>query len=70
MESKKVCPLKFTIGVFRDDPLCYQCEEEKCAWWCQWTESCAMVAIPAELDDQAANGELIWINLNVVGVQE
>lgn len=51
MESKKVCPLKFTIGVFRDDPLCYQCEEEKCAWWCQWTESCAMVAIPAELDN-------------------
>ena len=55
MENKKVCPLKFTIGTFRDDPLCYQCEEEKCAWWCQWTESCAMVAIPAELDNQAAN---------------
>ena len=51
MESKKVCPLKFAIATFRDDPLCYQCEEEKCAWWCQWTESCAMVAIPAELDN-------------------
>lgn len=55
MESKKVCPLKFTIATFRDDPLCYQCEEEKCAWWCEWTKSCAMVAIPVELDNQAAN---------------
>lgn len=55
MNNKKVCPLKFTIATFRDDPLYYQCEEEKCAWWCDWTKNCAMVAIPAELDNQAAN---------------
>lgn len=28
MENKKVCPLKFTIATFRDDPLYYQCEEK------------------------------------------
>ena len=33
----------------------FKCEEEKCAWWCEWTKSCAMVAIPAELDNQAFN---------------
>ena len=49
MEDKKLCPLKFTMPGYR------YCEEQDCAWWCEWTKSCAMVAIPAELDNQAFN---------------
>ena len=53
MDNKKVCPLKFLkTASFMES---FKCEEEKCAWWCEWTKSCAMVAIPAELDNQAAN---------------
>lgn len=53
MDNKKVCPLKF----LKSTPFMelIKCEEKNCAWWCEWTKSCAMVAIPAELDNQAAN---------------
>ena len=53
MDNKKVCPLKFLkTESFMES---FKCEEEKCAWWCEWTKSCAMVAIPVELDNQAFN---------------
>ena len=59
MESKKVCPLKFTIGVFRDDPLCYQCEEEKCAWWNKNCGKCAIATLAesSESVSEAAAGQ-------------
>ena len=51
MDNKKVCPLKFGgQNSFAQD--CY-CEEKNCAWWCEWTKSCAMAAIPAEISDRA-----------------
>lgn len=53
MEIKKVCPLKFKASIRRDCPLDWQCEENDCAWWCEWAECCAMVAIPAEISDRA-----------------
>lgn len=31
------------------------CLKNKCAWWCEWTKSCAMVAIPAEISDRASD---------------
>ena len=47
----KICPLKF----LRKDTLYedYCCEEDKCAWWCSWSNSCSMVAIPAEISDRS-----------------
>ena len=45
-----ICPLRY---MFDRRPM--ECQENDCAWWCEWTKSCAMVAIPAELDNQAAN---------------
>lgn len=51
MDNKKVCPLKFLkTASFMES---FKCEEEKCAWWCQWADCCAMVAIPAEISDRA-----------------
>lgn len=47
MENKKRCPLKFAMPGDR------YCEEQECAWWCQWADCCAMVAIPAEISDRA-----------------
>lgn len=61
MENKKVCPLKFKPSILRDCPLDYQCEEENCAWWCEWADCCAMVAIPAEISDRAHDiMQTIW----------
>ena len=51
MNNKKVCPLKFLKTASPIES--FRCEEEKCAWWCEWTKSCAMVAIPAEISDRA-----------------
>ena len=31
----------------------YECDQDKCAWWCDWAKCCAMVAIPAEISDRA-----------------
>lgn len=53
MNNKKVCPLKFNIATFRDNPINWQCEEQNCAWWCEWSKCCAMVAILAEISDRA-----------------
>ena len=47
VEDKKLCPLKFAMPGYR------YCEEQECAWWCQWADCCAMVAIPAEISDRA-----------------
>lgn len=51
MENRKVCPLKFTGQTgFAYDPYC---KKEDCAWWCEWAERCAMVAISAEISNRA-----------------
>ena len=51
--DNKVCPMKFLKKeTFSEN---FKCEEEKCAWWCEWTKSCAMVAIPAEIDNSSHN---------------
>lgn len=52
MENKKLCPLMFQIYNGQGYPQDYLCEEENCAWYCNWTESCAMVAIPAIINDK------------------
>ena len=41
----KICPL-MSIKYSK------RCDEEECAWWCEWAKCCAMVAIPAELSDR------------------
>lgn len=28
------------------------CIEGECAWYCEWSKSCAMVTIPAEISDR------------------
>lgn len=55
MNEQKFCPVKATgPNSYAQDAFC---EEEKCAWWCRWNESCAIVAIPDTLYDVARNGE-------------
>ena len=51
VEPKKMCPMKFLKKQIMFEG--FECEKEKCAWWCEWTKSCAMVAIPAEISDRA-----------------
>lgn len=41
----KICPL-MSIKYRKS------CDEEECAWWCEWAKCCAMVVIPAELSDR------------------
>lgn len=54
-DFSRICMVKDSI---KDGALCplnkfYSCRKEKCAWWCEWTSSCAMVTIPAEISDRA-----------------
>lgn len=51
MDNKKVCPLKFLKTASPIES--FKCEEQNCAWWCEWAKSCAMATIPAEISDRA-----------------
>lgn len=44
---KKFCPFKFAASSYLRE-----CEEKKCAWWCEWANCCVMVAVPAEISDR------------------
>lgn len=46
--ARKLCPFKFAAYQYLRD-----CEKEECAWWCDWANCCAMVAVPAEISDRA-----------------
>ena len=46
METKKICPLLTINGITAF------CEKNKCAWWCEFDNCCAMVSIPAQLVDR------------------
>lgn len=46
MENKKFCTFKFNSYM-------RNCDKEKCAWWCEWANCCAMVAVPSEISDRA-----------------
>lgn len=49
METIKMCPLKFLKkDVFSEK---FNCEQEKCAWWCAWANSCSMAVIPSKISD-------------------
>ena len=50
MNIIKICPLKF----LKKESImeAFECEEERCAWWCEWSKSCAMTTIPAEISDR------------------
>lgn len=51
MEAKKICPMKFLKKeTFMES---FECEQERCAWWCEWVNTCAITAIPAEISDRA-----------------
>lgn len=47
----KLCPL-LTITPQHVGKQTYFCMREECAWWCEWTDCCALVAIPAEISDR------------------
>lgn len=42
-----ICPLRRLGG-----RLPYECDRDKCAWWCDWSQSCAIVTLPAEISDR------------------
>lgn len=44
------CPLKFGSVNSLMEP--WACKKEKCAWWCEWIQCCAMVAIPSEISNR------------------
>lgn len=46
-----ICPLKFLKKSTLMEG--FECEEDECAWWCEWVKCCTMVAIPAEISDRA-----------------
>lgn len=51
MDSKKICPMKLSgQNVFAQTPWC---EEENCAWWCDFDCCCALVSVSAEISDWA-----------------
>lgn len=37
------CPMKMNSG--RCD---FECEKDRCAWWCSWANCCAVVVISRE----------------------
>ena len=44
-----VCPMKFALNNYKD----YQCSEEDCAWWNQYTNGegeCAIHSLPGLFD--------------------
>ena len=45
--ARKFCPFKFAVNIYLRD-----CEKEKCAWWCDWANCCAMVALSSEISDR------------------
>ena len=48
--GKKVCPMKFSMhGLYSEK---CECNQEMCAWWCEWTESCAMVSVAVSVEDR------------------
>lgn len=47
VNQKKLCPFLSMTPQHASD-----CVEEECAWWCEWTDCCALVAIPAEISDR------------------
>ena len=50
MENRKVCPFKtINMNAWHD----MNCEKQNCAWWCEWTDRCAMVTIHAEISNRA-----------------
>jgi hypothetical protein len=56
MDKTSLCPLKFAGSL----NLCVNalyCEKEKCAWWCSWSNSCALVAIPGEISNKISDLE-------------
>lgn len=44
-----ICPLKFTGKL--QHPLLIQCDKGKCAWWCEYNRSCAILTIAGILAD-------------------
>ena len=53
-DEKKICPLKFGGQNFFAQNV--NCESERCAWWCKWTESCALVAIAQQIEMNGRRG--------------
>lgn len=51
MEVNKLCPIKFLKKDYMLEA--FECEQERCAWWCEWANSCAIAVIPAEISDRA-----------------
>lgn len=49
--KKKWCPLLSITPTHQNKQECV-CIGPECAWWCDWTKSCAMVAIPGEISDR------------------
>ena len=56
MSDKKLCPFKFCINRYGVN---VHCDEAKCAWWCDWANCCAMVAVPAEISEQIPHINLV-----------
>ena len=42
MNENKLCPLKFLV---KSDPYCGVCNKDRCAWYCERTEDCAVADI-------------------------
>lgn len=51
MEHTMKCPLKFLKKETMSED--FECEQDKCAWWCSWAKCCAIAAIPVEISDRA-----------------
>lgn len=44
-----ICPMKFALNNCKD----YSCNQENCAWWCQYTNGegeCAIHSLPGLFD--------------------
>ena len=55
-ENPKICPILSTAKHMSELIGCNNgavlCQGEECAWWCEWSKCCALVAIPAEISDR------------------
>ena len=45
-----ICPLKFLKKSTLMER--FECEKDKCAWWCEWTKCCAIAAIPVGVNSR------------------
>ena len=58
MSDKKNCPFKLALKTRYGTPA--YCDEAKCAWWCDWANCCAMVAVPAEMCERITCVESVY----------